>query len=249
MFRQNPKYSFLPSCQPLWTFQVRKLNLLTKCFLKLLTILKRRTMTLHSVQWGLQMTCAWTGLKGMQLRTTFAGLSKCSNVVHFVNMHKEALITMKPHQVSHRCIGAQNCCMEWRTHRPTLKPSSIQETVQEPCLSKLKFALPDRGGARGVPGGPLPTPKFCLAPHCPPKIFQVSFWKSYTDHWQLPLLQNWPLQWPPQMKMSGSAPSARHSSTSAKRHFLRDVLTNNPLPNMAWWDNSKRSAPRWSHPY
>ena len=42
----------------------------------------------------------------------------------------------------------------------------------------------------------------------PPKIFQVSFWKSYTDHWQLPLLQNWTLQWPPQMKMSGSAPVA-----------------------------------------
>jgi len=57
----------------------------------------------------------------------------------------------------------------------------------------------------------------CQGGHCPPKIlpgppsglpkiFQVSFWKSYTDHWQLPLLQNWPLQWPPQMKMSGSAP-------------------------------------------
>ena len=28
----------------------------------------------------------------------------------------------------------------------------------------------------------------------------VSFWKSYTDHWQLPLLQNWPLQWPPKWK-------------------------------------------------
>jgi len=45
-------------------------------------------------------------------------------------------------------------------------------------------------------------------PQWPPKIFQVSFWKSYTDHWQLPLLQNWPLQWPPQMKMSGSAPES-----------------------------------------
>ena len=53
----------------------------------------------------------------------------------------------------------------------------------------------------------------CKGGHCapkilpgPPKVFQVSFWKSYTDHWQLPLLQDWPLQWPPQMKMSGSAP-------------------------------------------
>ena len=39
-----------------------------------------------------------------------------------------------------------------------------------------------------------------------PQIFLVSFWKSYTDHWQLPLLQNWPLQWPPHMKTSGFAP-------------------------------------------
>ena len=44
-----------------------------------------------------------------------------------------------------------------------------------------------------------------------PKIFQVSFWKSYTDHWQLPLLQNWPLPWPPQMKMSGSAPGRKEA--------------------------------------
>jgi len=50
----------------------------------------------------------------------------------------------------------------------------------------------------------------CQGGHCPPKL---SAWrhattlKSYTDHWQLPLLQNWPLQWPPQMKMSGSAPA------------------------------------------
>ena len=54
-----------------------------------------------------------------------------------------------------------------------------------------------RGGARGVPGGATAPPKFCLAP---PKF---SAWrhatalKSYTDHWQLPLLQNWPLQCPP----------------------------------------------------
>ena len=57
-----------------------------------------------------------------------------------------------------------------------------------------------RGGARGVPGGATAPPKFCLAP---PKF---SAWrhatalKSYTDHWQLPLLQNWPLQWPPKWK-------------------------------------------------
>jgi len=58
----------------------------------------------------------------------------------------------------------------------------------------------------GCQGGPLPSQNFAWPPSGPPKIFQISFWKSYADHWQLPLLQNWPLQWPPQMKMSGSAP-------------------------------------------
>ena len=61
----------------------------------------------------------------------------------------------------------------------------------------------------GAMGGHCP-PKFFLAPSVsPPKFFawrHVTALKSYTDHWQLPLLQNWPLQWPPQMKMSGSAP-------------------------------------------
>ena len=49
-------------------------------------------------------------------------------------------------------------------------------------------------------GGHCP-PKFLPAPpQWSPKIFQVFFWKSYTDHWQLPLLQIWPLQWPPKWK-------------------------------------------------
>ena len=66
-----------------------------------------------------------------------------------------------------------------------------------------------RGGARGVPGGALPQKNFAWPPSGPPKF---SAWrhatelKSCTDHWQLPLLQNWPLQRAPQMKMSGSAP-------------------------------------------
>ena len=69
------------------------------------------------------------------------------------------------------------------------------------------WMLQPRGGARGVPRGAT-APKILPGPPSgPPKIFQVSFWKSYTDHWQLPLLQNWPLQWSPQMKMSGSAPA------------------------------------------
>jgi len=50
-----------------------------------------------------------------------------------------------------------------------------------------------QGRSQGVP---LPHINFAWSP----KIFQVSFWKSYTDHWQLPLLQNWPLQWPPKWK-------------------------------------------------
>ena len=51
----------------------------------------------------------------------------------------------------------------------------------------------------------------CQGGHCPPKILpgppvappKFSAWrhvtalKSYTDHWHLPLLQNWPLQWLP----------------------------------------------------
>ena len=67
-----------------------------------------------------------------------------------------------------------------------------------------------RGGARGVPGGVTAPSKFCLVPPVAPPKFSawrhVTALKSYTDHWQLPLLQNWPFQWPPQMKMSGSAP-------------------------------------------
>ena len=57
-----------------------------------------------------------------------------------------------------------------------------------------------RGGARGVPGGATAPSQILPDPPVAPKIFQVSFWKSYTDHWQLPLLQNWPLQWPPKWK-------------------------------------------------
>jgi len=52
------------------------------------------------------------------------------------------------------------------------------------------------GGCQGATA----PPKFCLATPVAPKIYQVSFWKSYTDHWQLPLLQNSPLQWPPKWK-------------------------------------------------
>jgi len=66
------------------------------------------------------------------------------------------------------------------------------------------------GGARGaLPPKILPGP-----PVSPPKL--GLFLKSYTDHWQLPVLQNWPLQWPPQMKMSGSAPESKSRSTSAQ---------------------------------
>ena len=60
-----------------------------------------------------------------------------------------------------------------------------------------------------MPGGPLPPKILPGPPSGPPKFSarrHATALKSYTDHWQLPLLQNWPLQWPPQMKMSGSAP-------------------------------------------
>ena len=66
------------------------------------------------------------------------------------------------------------------------------------------------GGARG---GQLPPKSFAW----PPQNFQVSFWKSCTDHWQLSLLQNWPLQWHPQMKMSGSAPVFEQLSFTEKQ--------------------------------
>ena len=71
-----------------------------------------------------------------------------------------------------------------------------------------------QGGARGVPGGPLLRQNFAWPPHWPPKIFQVFFWKSYTDHWQLSLLQIWHLQWPPQMKMSRSSPGYSYQQQS-----------------------------------
>ena len=71
----------------------------------------------------------------------------------------------------------------------------------------LVVVLYDQGRSYGGSRGGHCPPKIVPGPPSgPPKNFQVSFWKSYTDHWQLPLLQNWPLQWPPQMKMSGSAP-------------------------------------------
>jgi len=83
---------------------------------------------------------------------------------------------------------------EWRHH------DYYNEELQWLPSTSMYRMHEGRGGARGVPGGPLP-------PQWPPKISQVFFWKSYIDHWQLPLLENWPLQWPPQMKMSGSAPA------------------------------------------
>ena len=62
--------------------------------------------------------------------------------------------------------------------------------------------LVGKGGARGVPRGATAPPKFCFAPPvAPPNLglfLQVSFWKFYRDDWQLLLLQNCPLQWPPQ---------------------------------------------------
>jgi len=70
----------------------------------------------------------------------------------------------------------------------------------------------------GYQGGHCPPPKFCLPPQCPPKF---SAWRHATGvglflkvlHRPLtaPLLQNWPLQWPPKMKMSGSAPAMRYT--------------------------------------
>ena len=94
-----------------------------------------------------------------------------------------------------------------------------------------------RGGAKGVPGGPLPPKNFAW----PPKIFQVSFWKSYTDHWQLPLLQNWPLQWPPQMKMSGSAPAPQDVPS------LRFTLTGVPT-SATTLPNARRTSNRLRRP-
>ena len=65
-------------------------------------------------------------------------------------------------------------------------------------MTKLKLGV--RVGARGGARGATAPQNFAWAPQWPPKIFQVSFWKPYTDHWQLPLLQNWPLPWPPKWK-------------------------------------------------
>jgi len=76
--------------------------------------------------------------------------------------------------------------------------------MQHLCSAVTCQKLVSRGGARGLPRGatgpPSGPPKFSAWRH-------VTALKSYTDHWKLPLLQNWPHQWPPQMKMSGSAPA------------------------------------------
>ena len=88
--------------------------------------------------------------------------------------------------------------------------------AQNDCLRQVYEQGRSEGGARGE----LPPQNFAWPPPVTPLKF--SAWrhatalKSYTDHWQLPLLQNWPLQWPPQMKMSGSAP-ARDPSKSSSR--------------------------------
>ena len=79
----------------------------------------------------------------------------------------------------------------------------------------------------GAMGGHSPL-EFCLVP--PVASPKFSAWrhatalKSYTDHWQLPLLQNWPLQWPPQMKMSGSAPAKRHGVLYGPRRIGKLVI-------------------------
>ena len=73
----------------------------------------------------------------------------------------------------------------------------ISQSAHLCCLFVwIWLAGAELGGDRGATS----PPKFCLASPVAPKIFQVSFWKSYTDHWQLPLLQNWPLLWPPKWK-------------------------------------------------
>ena len=80
---------------------------------------------------------------------------------------------------------------------------AVQWRTQKIFMGRFhSLAGAELGGARGATS----PQNFACPPQWPPKIFQASFWKSYTDHWQLPLLQNRPLQWPPQMKMSGSAP-------------------------------------------
>ena len=61
----------------------------------------------------------------------------------------------------------------------------------------------------GCKGATAPQ-NFARPPHWPPKLRSFSvglFLKVLHRPLTAPLLQNWLLQWPPQMKMSGSAPA------------------------------------------
>jgi len=91
------------------------------------------------------------------------------------------------------CIKAVGKLQAWNENSKFLRRR--QETFLTPssCAIRGWSAGAEPGGFQG---GQLP-PKILPGP---PKIFQVSFWKSCTDHWQLPLMQNWPLQWPPKWK-------------------------------------------------
>jgi len=96
-----------------------------------------------------------------------------------------------------------------------------------------------RGGARGLQGGPLPPKILPGHPSGPPNFSawrHATAFKSYTDHWQLPLLQNWPLQWPPQMKMSGSAPV--HIAMRLEKN--KAPWTNHGSPKAFWLPLQKR---------
>jgi len=113
-----------------------------------------------------------------------------------------------------------------------------------------------RSGAElgGCQGGPLPPQNFAWPPSGPPKFFQVSLWKSYADHWQLPLLQNWPLQWPPHMKMSGSATEPGKYCRQLLQRFVEILFTNRwtrsflklPIPTLSLHNSAALSSAKAS---
>jgi len=123
-----------------------------------------------------------------------------------LQLNKKKLISKQSTKQSDPLVPSDRACTAFRKITRKMYPyvqfcqwpdrPSMSWQSGLPVFSNQSFKT--RGGARGCQDG-----------HCPPKIlpapqknFQVSFWKSYTDHWELPLLQNWPLQWPPNENVS-----------------------------------------------
>ena len=80
-----------------------------------------------------------------------------------------------PLKSNHQATDVVKHLYTYRDHFMDFKNPEILASAFNYRELLIKEILLVRGGARGVPGGPLPPKNFAWPPSGPPKIFKVSF--------------------------------------------------------------------------